>query len=127
MEPPFKRNEENRISGFRTDKDRVKEYQRAWRIANKERVAEVQRAWNISHKEIIKRAKRNWAIRNRHKGRAHAVAKRAYKKGLLVKPAACEACGSVAKLEKHHPDYSKPLSVQWLCRSCHGKTWRKAA
>jgi hypothetical protein len=30
----------------------------------------------------------------------------------------CKRCGS-EKAEAHHPDYSKPLEVEWLCRPCH--------
>src|ERR1017187_6135005 len=37
--------------------------------------------------------------------------------GKLVKPLAC-ACGN-PKIEAHHPDYSKPLDVEWLCHPCH--------
>lgn len=33
----------------------------------------------------------------------------------------CEICGATEGLEKHHPDYSKPLEVITLCRSCHMK------
>lgn len=29
----------------------------------------------------------------------------------------CEVCGEDA--EMHHPDYSKPLEVIWLCRAHH--------
>lgn len=29
----------------------------------------------------------------------------------------CVVCGSQA--EKHHEDYSKPLAIVWLCRTCH--------
>ena len=30
----------------------------------------------------------------------------------------CEVCGNL-KVEAHHPDYSKPLSVVWLCPEHH--------
>ena len=33
--------------------------------------------------------------------------------------ARCENCGSKENLERHHPDYSKPLEVMTLCRKCH--------
>jgi hypothetical protein len=33
----------------------------------------------------------------------------------------CFRCGSVENLERHHPDYSKPLIIVTVCRSCHMK------
>jgi hypothetical protein len=42
----------------------------------------------------------------------------AVKTGALARTA-CERCGSSENVEGHHPDYSKPLEVEWLCRSCH--------
>jgi len=41
------------------------------------------------------------------------------RRGLLI-PKPCEICGA-KETEKHHPDYSKPLSVIWYCRPCHLK------
>lgn len=35
-----------------------------------------------------------------------------------LKKRPCRQCGS-AKAEMHHPDYSQPLNVIWLCRPCH--------
>lgn len=37
----------------------------------------------------------------------------------LQAPELCEGCGQPRKLEKHHPDYSRPLLVAWLCKPCH--------
>lgn len=34
-----------------------------------------------------------------------------------LKKLPCEICGATA--EAHHTDYSKPLTVQWLCRKHH--------
>lgn len=42
----------------------------------------------------------------------------------LVRPEACENCNAIPEhgpLHGHHDDYSKPLEVRWLCRSCHIK------
>jgi hypothetical protein len=33
----------------------------------------------------------------------------------------CQNCGSQYKLNRHHPDYNKPLDVIILCASCHRK------
>lgn len=35
----------------------------------------------------------------------------------------CVVCGA-EKTDAHHEDYSKPLEVIWLCRSCHGDRHR---
>ncbi len=45
----------------------------------------------------------------------------AVKNNELEKPTRCEWCGAELPLDGHHPDYSKPLTVIWLCRSCHSK------
>jgi hypothetical protein len=38
----------------------------------------------------------------------------------------CEVCG-LEIVDAHHPDHSKPLEVQWLCRRHHGERHRKYA
>ena len=44
--------------------------------------------------------------------------------GAIVKPNRCGVCGRVVgdgfkRIEAHHPDYTNPLAVQWLCTPCH--------
>lgn len=34
-----------------------------------------------------------------------------------IKPLLCFVCGDLA--EAHHPDYSRPLDVVWLCKTHH--------
>jgi hypothetical protein len=35
----------------------------------------------------------------------------------------CSMCGAL-KAECHHPDYTKPLEIIWLCRRCHKRIHR---
>lgn len=48
---------------------------------------------------------------------AGRIARKAIKKGLLVRQP-CEICGAL-RVDAHHEDYSKPLQVRWLCRKHH--------
>jgi len=53
--------------------------------------------------------------------KAHSQFTYALKVNKLKRPTTCELCGIKCKPEGHHPDYSKPLDVQWLCHKCHTK------
>lgn len=44
---------------------------------------------------------------------------KAVKNGELIRPESCSTCNKKCKPDAHHHDYSKPLDVVWLCRSCH--------
>lgn len=41
--------------------------------------------------------------------------------GILIRPKTCSRCGLTKGIEGHHPNYSKPLDVIWLCCACHRK------
>lgn len=53
----------------------------------------------------------------RDKANARGAVYDAVRSGVLVRPSMC-ACGT-PRVEAHHPDYSKPLDVVWLCKGCH--------
>lgn len=56
-----------------------------------------------------------WRNADPRRLRAHNAAARAFRE----KKTLCEGCGKESRLEKHHPDYDKPLAVLWLCKPCH--------
>jgi len=65
------------------------------------------------------RSKQAWDARNPHKKKASTSVNNAVRDGRLSRPDHCERCGGSGKIEGHHPDYSKPLEVMWLCDPCH--------
>ena len=83
-------------------------WQRRYAEKNKSRFKVANRAKALAHyRRYPEKARARHAVTN-----ALAAAK-------LVRPEACERCGTVGRVEAHHPDYSKPLEVRWLCKSCH--------
>ena len=70
------------------------------------------------------RAKRKWAVANAIRRKAHIALWNAIKAGKIT-PQPCFICGE--KAEAHHPDYSRPLSVTWLCSEHHKAAHRAAA
>lgn len=65
------------------------------------------------------KAERNYRERHPEKALAHNIFRSARARGDIQRPAHCRMCGSTEKIEAHHPNYSKPLFVLWLCEKCH--------
>lgn len=72
---------------------------------------------NLPHR-VKQRKEINEKWRKDHPDRknAHTKLRRAVKNG-VVKQQPCWVCGE--KAEAHHPDYSRPLDVVWLCTIHH--------
>ena len=70
-------------------------------------------------KEFGLTRQRIWAIVNNDKFKVQKLVRVAILRGELSVPEKCEKCGGTSRLEAHHDDYSKPLAVRWLCKSCH--------
>ncbi len=53
------------------------------------------------------------------KRKARYLLNGAVSRGKIIKPTNCSKCGKIRKVTAHHPDYSKPYEVTWLCYECH--------
>lgn len=69
---------------------------------------------------VMEKRRERWSTPEYRKKRACQYAIQfCVRKGWLVRPDACSRCDSEGLIEGHHPDYSKPLEVVWLCKRCH--------
>lgn len=105
----------------RANPEKHQELMRCFRAkeSTKEKERQYSREYNARHRDRLAKARREWVARYPEKVAAHAAVERALKSGKLVRADSCERCGTSAALDGHHPDYSKPLEVEWLCRKCH--------
>ncbi len=67
-------------------------------------------------KEAVSRVNKQMGVTYRHKEKARKKARYALKTGKIVKLPCF--CGNKT-VEMHHFDYSQPLVIHWVCRSCH--------
>lgn len=82
--------------------------------------------WNRGHPEARQRIRLRWAKANGEKRKAQQMVGNAVRDGKIKKLKSCQECGRTSGIEAHHPNYSKPLEVVWLCTECHGKTRHKS-
>ena len=94
---------------------RANRWQIAWAKANPDRVAEYRREWKKRNPEAAKA----WNRRYPEKRRAQNLLWKAILSGKIVRPTICQECGQEGRVEAHHPDYSKPFEVLWLCNRDH--------
>jgi len=67
-------------------------------------------------KAAHKRATEKWQEQNKLRRAAHVILNNALKYKTIERQL-CWVCGT--KAEAHHPDYSRPLDVVWLCKKHH--------
>ena len=97
----------------------LRNYHREHYRTHRYEIAQSVKKYRAAHPEVNKRAIAKWAANNKEKGRAHKKLSNAIRKGLVVRPPYCQHCGLICYPHAHHPDYSKPLAVLWLCPYCH--------
>lgn len=86
--------------------------------ANPENCRELNKKYLATEKGKAARQRAQIKYREQHKikTKAHGMVAYALKIGAIQRQP-CWACGDEA--EAHHPDYSRPLDVVWLCNPHH--------
>lgn len=113
---------------------------RAWRAANPEKCKAHREAWEASeagqaYRRIqvkpprsksgkryttSRESRQAYLARNIQKRRAWRVLGRAVREGRISPwPVCAVPTCAISETEAHHPDYSRPLDVVWLCREHH--------
>ena len=101
------------------DKENYRKWKRAYYLKNREKELERKRKYRSTPKGKIA-TRKSWenAWKNsKHKILARKQVQKAILRGKLIRKP-CVKCG-VKKSDAHHPDYSKPLEVIWLCETHH--------
>jgi hypothetical protein len=95
-----------------------REWTRGYREENRDTIRAKQARWEqLPESKAKAKARLNqWAIDNPERKRAMTIVGNAVRDGKLI-PQLCWVCGK--KAEAHHPDYSRPLDVAWLCHLHH--------
>jgi hypothetical protein len=89
----------------------------------RERMGRNRKAWLEKNPERWAEVKKAYLARNPQKVLAKRRVNSAIASGKLQRHP-CSVCGC-APAHAHHPDYSQPLNVVWLCPLHHGEIHRK--
>jgi hypothetical protein len=106
----------NRAS-FKTKKEWL-DYQLNYRNRNREKIRAYNRKYNqLWRKKNGYHSEEKYKKKHPEKKLAWTKLQRAIEHGLIRKES-CRVCGN-EQAQAHHPDYSYPLSVEWLCPLHH--------
>jgi hypothetical protein len=105
--------------------EKIREYKRTYKIKHPDRVKESNRKshdrYYIKNKDtLIKKHKEyhkkiNYSNKYQVQSEARSIANKIpIKNGQL-----CQLCNTSLAIERHHPDYSKPTEIIFVCRRCH--------
>lgn len=90
---------------------------REYQKNNKEQLNRYHRKYSKNNRKRVNAWKYKWIEKNIEKRRAENILWNGIRRGKIIKKP-CEICQN-PKSHAHHPDYSKPLKVLWLCALHH--------
>jgi len=90
-----------------------------WRAEHRQRDTETQQRSYWKHREKWLMYQRNWRATHPVARRAGHEVEMAVKTGTMIRPNRCSKCGQSTRLHGHHPNYTDPLNIVWVCSSCH--------
>lgn len=99
------------------------QYHRDYAVQNRERVYLANKEWAKNNSEKVRESKKKSYRKQPEKTNARKLLLRALERG-VIKKENCVVCKS-RDVEAHHPDYSQPLNVVWLCVTHHRALHRK--
>ena len=88
-----------------------------WAKSHRQKRREIDSKWSKANPQKLKLKR----LRHPEKYRARYILNNAIKSKEIVKPKTCERCGGTGRIHGHHDNYQEPLTVIWLCASCHRK------
>jgi hypothetical protein len=95
----------------------LRAYDREWSEKNREKEQEYQRKYKQANPDLNRIHSQKWKRQNPQK----VDAERKAQSHVPSLGTTCSICGSNEGIERHHPDYSKPLEVVFLCAKHHPK------
>lgn len=118
----YYRSSNGRDGYFGKCKSCVKVASQEWRRDNRQRHAETTAKWQRENRNKAREIEQRTKAKFPEKAAARRALNEAVRWRVLGKPTSCEDCGqefAPVQIHGHHPDYSKPLEVEWLCKGCH--------
>lgn len=93
-----------------------------WEKEHREIMNAKQREYRKKNRERLRIRENKWNKNNREKVNAKRKAQYNIK---IPNGQLCEVCNERLAVNRHHPDYTQPLLVKFLCKRCHNKIHKK--
>ena len=104
---------------YNANKQSISLARREYHKANKKALLSANQKYRKQNRHRLNEYQKSYVKMNHYKIKCMDLVRNAVSVGYLTRSPYCEICNKPTKTDGHHQDYLKPLSVNWLCKSCH--------
>jgi len=107
-------NKEETKEYMREWREKNPEYHRIWQQNNRKKLRKIQKKYYENNRDKYLYIFAQYREKNQEKIIAQRLSNKLYPSRQICNLSVCNKLG-----ERHHPDYSKPSEIIWLCRRHH--------